>query len=464
MARVFLSYSRVDRSRVAPLAKFLQEQGHVLWWDSVIEPGDEFVGRIHEALEAAEFVLVVWTRASLASRWVRDEAEEGLRRGILIPLLLDEIEPPLGFRSVQAAQLSQWRPGEAHAEMAQVLGRLSGRQLGARPANLQPKRRAWALPFAAVSFRGQRWAWIAAGVAGLGLLGLAFWPAEGPVAGASGDKDGAGQLADASPPAKAGSAVAETAASAPVLPAPPLEDIKVEFTAERFPYAAAAGNMEAVQDLLKRGASVQQSNVDGHTALHLAARAGNLEMVQLLVAKKATIDARSKADETPLYLAAEEGRTAVLKFLLGKNANPNAAASQGGALFTSYYESPLAAAVRGGHSEIVQLLVASGAAVNAESSSNAGLGTRAYTDPLTAAFRRGDLAVAEYLLKHGAKAEDSHLMSAVNAGASLALVRALLQAGASADARDYQGQSALKLAQDGKRADLVALLRSSGAK
>ena len=63
---------------------------------------------IAEALASARCVVVVWSRGSVASSWVREEADEGRKRGVLIPVLIDEVSPPLGFRRIQAARMIEW--------------------------------------------------------------------------------------------------------------------------------------------------------------------------------------------------------------------------------------------------------------------------------------------------------------------------------------------------------------------
>lgn len=37
-----------------------------------------------------------------------EEADDGKVRNILIPVLMERINPPIGFRSIQAADLSDW--------------------------------------------------------------------------------------------------------------------------------------------------------------------------------------------------------------------------------------------------------------------------------------------------------------------------------------------------------------------
>jgi hypothetical protein len=49
--------------------------------------------------------VVVWSRTSIESAWVRDEADVGLRVGHLFPLSIEGAIPPLGFRQVQTLKL-----------------------------------------------------------------------------------------------------------------------------------------------------------------------------------------------------------------------------------------------------------------------------------------------------------------------------------------------------------------------
>lgn len=63
---------------------------------------------IGKGLTEARCVVVAWPENSIMSSWVQEEADEGRERGILIPLLIDPVKPPMGFRSVQAANLVNW--------------------------------------------------------------------------------------------------------------------------------------------------------------------------------------------------------------------------------------------------------------------------------------------------------------------------------------------------------------------
>lgn len=132
MADIFLSYASEDRARAAPIAAALEAAGHTVWWDRRIHPGADFATTIEAALHDAKAVVVVWSPASARSQWVRDEAGYGQKRGILVPLMLDGGEPPLGFRQIQAIDFSGWR-GDADAPEFQTL--LHGVRRALDPAN-----------------------------------------------------------------------------------------------------------------------------------------------------------------------------------------------------------------------------------------------------------------------------------------------------------------------------------------
>jgi TolB-like protein/Flp pilus assembly protein TadD len=51
----------------------------------------------------------LWSQESVLSDWVKDEASEGLKRNILVPVLIEDVTIPLGFRHVQAALLFDWQ-------------------------------------------------------------------------------------------------------------------------------------------------------------------------------------------------------------------------------------------------------------------------------------------------------------------------------------------------------------------
>jgi ankyrin repeat protein len=69
--------------------------------------------------------------------------------------------------------------------------------------------------------------------------------------------------------------------------------------------------------------ALNQLDRDGYTPLSYAARNGNLEAVQLLVKAGASVDVAEELGWTPLMQAADQRHAAVALFLLKHGANPN---------------------------------------------------------------------------------------------------------------------------------------------
>jgi TolB-like protein/tetratricopeptide (TPR) repeat protein len=128
--RVFISYARADRPRLEPLGDALTARGYSVWWDVNIPGGATFAREIETALRQADAVVVAWSKESVASDWVRDEAALGRDLHRLAPITLDDTLPPLGFGQYQVVDFSKWN-GEAQARevarLVQAIDRLCDR-------------------------------------------------------------------------------------------------------------------------------------------------------------------------------------------------------------------------------------------------------------------------------------------------------------------------------------------------
>jgi TolB-like protein/Tfp pilus assembly protein PilF len=137
MADVFVSYSRQDRARVLPLVGALEGQGWSVWWDPEIAPGQEFDSMIAAELARARAVVVVWTPASVVSRWVRGEAREAADRGVLTPVRFDGAQLPIDARAIHTIDFDGW--GESAADPSfQQLSRAISALLRGEPAPEAP--------------------------------------------------------------------------------------------------------------------------------------------------------------------------------------------------------------------------------------------------------------------------------------------------------------------------------------
>lgn len=103
MARIFISYSKKHTQVTERVATHLEGAGHDVWWDVNLLAGHAFRDAIKEQLVASDFVVVIWTQASVQSPWVIAEAEHGFERGVLLPLIHPDVDPadvPMPFGSL----------------------------------------------------------------------------------------------------------------------------------------------------------------------------------------------------------------------------------------------------------------------------------------------------------------------------------------------------------------------------
>ena len=119
MADIFISYAREDRRRAGALVEVLTRHGWSVWWDKDLRHGQDFGESIQEQLNAARCVVVLWSASSLRSAHVLEEAEEGRANGRLVPALIEAVPLPLGFRRLQAADLTDWTGTAEHEEFTQ---------------------------------------------------------------------------------------------------------------------------------------------------------------------------------------------------------------------------------------------------------------------------------------------------------------------------------------------------------
>ena len=109
MSDIFISYKKEDKDRVGRIVEGLRAEGLDLWWDADIGPGQPWDDTIKARLDGAKCVVAVWSSLSVTAPWVKEEAGHGKARGILVPARIHDVEPPLGFGLIQAADLRLWK-------------------------------------------------------------------------------------------------------------------------------------------------------------------------------------------------------------------------------------------------------------------------------------------------------------------------------------------------------------------
>ncbi|WP_162291015.1 TIR domain-containing protein [Erythrobacter colymbi] len=135
---LFVSYSRTDLPRARPVIDLLESAGFDVWWDGRLEGGENYLQTTETALETAACVVVLWSATSVASHWVRDEAQRGRERGCLVPLTIDGTMAPLGFRQFQLLDISGWDGSAASTDAQRILVAVRARLTGDGPAPVAP--------------------------------------------------------------------------------------------------------------------------------------------------------------------------------------------------------------------------------------------------------------------------------------------------------------------------------------
>ncbi|MEI7787998.1 MAG: SUMF1/EgtB/PvdO family nonheme iron enzyme, partial [Chlorobiaceae bacterium] len=124
---IFISYARKDQKRVEPIVRELEKQGWKVFWDFELPTAETWRDYIKKKLDESTCVLVVWSKISITSKWVKIEADEAEKRDILVPVLLDAVQPPFGFNHIQAADLSDWDHTTTHPKFRQCLQAITSR-------------------------------------------------------------------------------------------------------------------------------------------------------------------------------------------------------------------------------------------------------------------------------------------------------------------------------------------------
>ena len=106
---IFLSYSREDQATARRFAEAFEREGLSVWWDATLNPGEAFDEVTEKALEQAKAVVVLWSKHSVASRWVRAEATQAHESRTLVPVMIEPCKRPIMFELTQTSDLSQWK-------------------------------------------------------------------------------------------------------------------------------------------------------------------------------------------------------------------------------------------------------------------------------------------------------------------------------------------------------------------
>jgi ankyrin repeat protein/tetratricopeptide (TPR) repeat protein len=104
-------------------------------------------------------------------------------------------------------------------------------------------------------------------------------------------------------------------------------------------WAAWAGDAEAVQSLIERGADVNAVSTDNVSPLMEACKNGHLEVAAVLIEHGAEVNAQTRKGWSPLMWAAEKGHSHLVRLLLDAGADPTLVNQHGNNAWAIAFES-----------------------------------------------------------------------------------------------------------------------------
>jgi hypothetical protein len=128
MADIVFTYAPADASRAHAIAEALKAYGVTAEWDRTLLPGERYDTVISKRLMDAKAVVVLWSTASIASNQIMDEASLARDQGKLVPVRIDAVEAPMGFRQLQTADLAGFPTAAAEhgvKMLAEALGQMA---------------------------------------------------------------------------------------------------------------------------------------------------------------------------------------------------------------------------------------------------------------------------------------------------------------------------------------------------
>ncbi len=117
----FISYAHQDSDLIGDIHHFLTEQSLPLWWDSDLGAGDSWRNEISQKLSEAKVVVTFWTKNSVKSPSVIEEASNAQKLGKLVHVRLDASPLPYGFAETQYLELRDWDGTPNHYQMRKLI-------------------------------------------------------------------------------------------------------------------------------------------------------------------------------------------------------------------------------------------------------------------------------------------------------------------------------------------------------
>jgi hypothetical protein len=121
MSDIFISYKREEQPKARKLANALEREGWDVWWDPKLRAGEHFDDVIEKSLMESKCVVVMWSKLSVNSRYVKDEATYALNRRKLVPVAIDQVDLPFRFEGLHTPSLIDWDGSDDFPEFQKLV-------------------------------------------------------------------------------------------------------------------------------------------------------------------------------------------------------------------------------------------------------------------------------------------------------------------------------------------------------
>ena len=139
MADIFLSYASEDREAACLIAQALESQSWTVWWDRKIPAGQAFDEVIEREIGMAKSVVVLWSKNSTKSEWVKNEAAAAVEHDKMVPVQIDDAKLPLEFRRRQTLNLADWTGDTSDPRLESLFNAVSSGS-ESQPSSEKPSR------------------------------------------------------------------------------------------------------------------------------------------------------------------------------------------------------------------------------------------------------------------------------------------------------------------------------------
>ena len=201
-----------------------------------------------------------------------------------------------------------------------------------------------------------------------------------------------------------------------------------------------------VKQLISNGADINCSLPNGWKALNEAVYQGQRDIMKILLQGGAYIDSRCAHDRTPLMQACHKGDEAAVRLLLGAHSNMEAT--------SALVETAISLAAGGGHTNIVQVLLMHGCAPEPPWAKKRHNGSKTVSQKAKA---KAEIQSTKEP-KDKVHARGWTPLMLASQGGYVEIGQLLLECNVNTQARSPQGKTALEIARENGKMDMVLML------